>query len=307
MQMTDASVLTLEAPAVPEAPLIDVPHVRIRPITQWSALDLGELWHFRELLTTLGIREVKLRYRQTALGAAWVVLQPLFAAGIFTIVFGLIAKMPSGDVPYFIFSYAGLLAWNAFANTLSKASTCLVGNASLISKVYFPRLILPFSIVLPTLIDFAVAMGMMFVLMFVPYHGQDGLIHHVWPGARILLLPVWLALVLLLGLSFGIYAAALMVRYRDVQHVLPVLIQLGFYATPVVYSLEKISKLPASIRPLFFLNPMSGLLEAFRWSLLGTNTLNLGMLAYSAVFAVVGLFLATVAFRGMERRFADVI
>jgi lipopolysaccharide transport system permease protein len=287
-------------PAEADGPEIDVPHVKIRPHSHWSALELGELWQFRELLTSLGIREVKLRYRQTALGAAWVVLQPLFAAGIFTIVFGLIAKMPSNGVPYFLFSYASLLGWNAFANTLSKASACLVGNSSLISKVYFPRLILPFSTVLPTLIDFAVAMGMMVVLLA---------ICHVWPGARVLMLPVWLALVLLLGLSAGIYAAALMVRYRDVQHVLPVMIQLGFYATPVVWALKNVAKVPASIRPLFYLNPLSGLLEAFRWSLLGptADPLNWGSIGYSAAFAVISFVFATIAFRSMERRFADVI
>ena len=307
MQMTDASVLTMEALPVPDAPEADVPFVKIRPITQWSALDLGELWHFRELMTTLGIREVKLRYRQTALGAAWVVLQPLFAAGVFTIVFSLIAKIPSDGVPYFMFAYASMLGWNVFANTLGKASACLVGNAALISKVYFPRLILPFSIVLPTLIDFAVAMGMMFVLMLIPFKGGDGLIHHVWPGARILLLPLWLGVVLLLGLSFGIYAAALMVRYRDVQHVLPVMIQLGFYATPVAYPLAKVMQLSPVLQRIYLLNPLCGAIESFRWSLLGTGTLNWSSLIYSMVFAIVSFVLATIAFRGMERRFADVI
>ena len=307
MQLTDVSLLPMPASAQADLPEIDVPHVRIRPITQWNALDLGELWHFRELLTSLGVREVKLRYRQTALGAIWVVLQPLFAAGVFTIVFSLIAKMPSDGVPYFMFAYASMLGWNAFANTLSKASACLVGNAALISKVYFPRLILPFSIILPTLIDFAVAMGMMFVLMLIPYTGADGLIHHVWPGARILLLPLWLGLVLTLGLSFGIYAAALMVRYRDVQHVLPVMIQLGFYATPVAYPLKKVLELSPLLQKIYLLNPLCGAIEAFRWSLLGTGNLNWPSLIYSVVFAAVSFVLATIAFRGMERRFADVI
>ncbi len=296
--MTDASVL-MDATAGDDAAPVNVAHVKIRPVSTWKALDFAEFWHYRELLMTLGIREIKLRYRQTALGAAWVLLQPMLAAGIFTIVFGLIAKLPS-DGPYFLFTFASLLAWNAFASMITKASACLVGNASLISKVYFPRLILPFSTLFSTVVDFAVAMAMMVVLM-VCY--QD------WPGARILLLPVWLILVLTLGLSCGIYCAALMVKYRDVQYVLPVFIQLGFYGTPVVWALKNIDKVPPSLRPLFYLNPMSGLLEAFRWSLLGQKgaVLHWGMVGYSAVFAAVSLFLATLAFRSMERRFADVI
>jgi lipopolysaccharide transport system permease protein len=300
MQMTDVSVLTMDAGPMADASPIDVPFIKIRPISNWKAMDVSELWQYRELLVTLGIREIKLRYRQTALGAAWVLLQPLLAAGVFTVIFSLIAKLPSDGVPYFLFAYASLLAWNTFANTVGKASNCLVGNASLISKVYFPRLILPYSTVFSTLVDFAVAMGMMIVLMA---------FCHDWPGARILLLPVWLGLVLLLGLAVGIYAAALMVRYRDVQYVLPVFLQLGNYATPVVWSLKNLVKLPPILRPFFYLNPMSGLLEAFRWSLLGQKdaVLDWKLVFYSAVFAVVSLGLATLAFRGMERRFADVI
>jgi lipopolysaccharide transport system permease protein len=273
----------------------DRPAVTIRPSSGWAALDLRELWRFRDLLTTLAMRDVKLRYRQTALGAVWVVLQPLLAAGIFSFVFGSVAKLPSDGVPYFLFAYAGLLGWNAFNSTLAKASTSLVQNAQLISKVYFPRLALPLSTVFSSLIDFGVAAIMLFVMMTCC---------HVAPNLGLILLPIWLLLVLLLAVGSGLFAAALMVRYRDVQYVMPVVTQFVMYASPVAYA---ISRVPEKYLPLYYLNPLTGLLEAFRWSLLGTGTLHPGIVAYSAVVAV-GLFCAgALAFKRMERQFADVI
>ena len=271
------------------------PYLTIRPSSGWAALNVGQIWQFRDLLATLASRDVKLRYRQTALGVIWVILQPLLAAGIFSFVFGRVAKLPSDGIPYFVFSYAGLLGWNAFSSTLGKVSGCLIGNSALISKVFFPRLVLPLSTIGSTIIDFFVALGMMAVLMIA---------YHVYPGVGIVLLPVWLLLLIMLAMGFGLFAAALMVSYRDVQYILPVVTQFLLYASPIAYAL---SAVPARLRGVYMLNPLSGLLEAFRWSLLGRGEVGLGYLSYSAVFSLLVFVSGSFAFKRMERRFADVI
>lgn len=273
----------------------ETPWMVIEPRSGWSALNLIELWRYRDLLVTLAIRDVKLRYKQTALGVIWVILQPLLAAGIFTFVFGTVAKMPSEGLPYFVFSYAGLLAWNAFNSTLTKASASVVGNAQLVSKVFFPRLILPLSTVLSTLIDFVVALALMVILMVV---------YGITPGWGVLLLPLSLVLLIALALGIGVYTSALTVRYRDLQYVLPVLLQMLLYASPVAYS---VSAVPDRLRPLYFLNPISGLLEAFRWSLLGRGQLDWTYVVYSATWVVVVSFGGAFAFKKMEQKFADLI
>ena len=272
------------------------PYLTIQPSAGWQAINLRELWQFRDLLTTLAQRDVKLRYRQTALGVIWVVLQPLLAAGIFSFVFGKVAKLPAPHgVPYLVFSYAGLLAWNAFSSTLSKASGCLLQNSTLVSKVYFPRLALPLSTVFSTLIDFGVALGMMVVLM---------VINHVVPTVAVLLLPVWLLLVVLLALGVGLYLAALMVSYRDVQFILPVMVNFLLYASPVAYSAALI---PVKYKLIFAVNPLTGLLEAFRWSLLGTAAPAWSAVAYAAAVTVIVFVAGAFSFKKMERKFADVI
>lgn len=271
------------------------PYLTIRPTSGWAALNLAEVWQYRDLLSSLATRDVKLRYRQTALGVIWVILQPLLAAGIFSFVFGKVAKLPSDGVPYFLFSYAGLLGWNLCSSTLMKVSGCLTGNAHLISKVFFPRLILPLSTLFSSLIDFGVAAGMMVVLM---------LVNHVPIGLGLLLLPVWMLLLLMIAVGVGLFCASLMVTYRDVQFVLPVAVQFALYASPIAYA---VSAVPHNLRPLYFLNPLSSLLEAFRWSILGTGQLQWGYLAYSAVVAVTLLVGGAFAFKRMERQFADVI
>lgn len=273
------------------------PLFTIRPSRGWASLNIGEAWHFRDLLFSLAGRDVRLRYRQTFLGAAWVVLQPLLAAGIFSFVFGKVARLSSNGLPYFLFSYAGLLAWNAFSTTLTKSSTCLIGNAQLISKVYFPRVILPFSTVPSALIDFAVALALLAVLM--PAWG-------VAPGLGLLLLPLWLFLILLLAVGSGLITSALTVSYRDVQYILPVLTQFLLYASPVAYSVNQV---PQSYRAAYFLNPLSALLEAFRRSLLGPagGELHWGYLAYSAALCIAVFVIGLYSFKRMERRFADVI
>ena len=275
------------------------PTVLIRPTQGWLDLGLTQVWSYRELLLALAQRDIKLRYRQTALGATWVVLQPLMAAGVFTIIFGKIARIDTGGVPPFLFYYAALLGWNVFNNTLGKASGCIVGNAGLISKIYFPRLILPFSVVFSTLLDFMVASCVMVALLF---------IYRVPPTAAILLLPVWLALLMLCALGIGLVTSAWMVTYRDVGHILPVATQMLMYVSPVIYPLsEALARTSDWMHIFFYLNPLTGLIEAFRWSLLGTGSLLLWPLVYSAVFSIAMFFAGMIAFHKKERLFADTI
>jgi lipopolysaccharide transport system permease protein len=271
------------------------PYFSIRPTSGWSAINLPELWQFRDLLLSLAARDVKLRYKQTALGIIWVVLQPLLAAGVFSFVFGKVAKLPSDGLPYFLFSFAGLLGWNLFNNTLSKSSICLVGNSQLISKIFFPRLVLPLSTVPSALIDFAVAIVMMAVLL---------VIYRVPPTPAILLLPVWMALIILLSLGIGLCTAALTVSYRDVQYILPVFLQILLYASPIAYSL---SAVPTHLRAWYLINPLSGILEAFRWSLLHTTRPPMGSIIYSSIISLAAVFFGAFSFKRMERQFADVI
>jgi lipopolysaccharide transport system permease protein len=271
------------------------PLLVLRPPAGWQAIDAREIWHYRDLLLSLAGRDVRLRYRQTALGVLWVVLQPLIAAGIFSLVFGSVAKLPSDGLPYFLFAYAGMLGWNAFQTTLTKSSTCLLQNSQLISKVFFPRMVLPLSTVFSALIDFGVALVMMAILMAV---------YGIAPTGGLLLLPVCLLLVMMLAVGLGLFSSALSVTYRDVQYVLPVLIQFVMYASPVAYS---ITAVPAKLQVFYTLNPLSGLMEAFRWSLLGRGSLSSGGLTYSAVAALVIFIGGAMAFRAMEEKFADVI
>ncbi len=295
----DAAMREAIAPAGAASP--KVPHVVIEPRRGLSALGLQESWSYRDLLLTLAGRDVKLRYKQTALGVSWVVLQPLLAAGIFSVVFGTIAKLPSGDVPYFLFSFAGLLGWNAFNGTLTKASACVVENAGLVSKIFFPRLILPLSTVFSTLIDFGVSLCMMAVLM---------ICYGIAPTAAMLLIPVWLVLLVLLAVGLGLFTSALMVPYRDLRYVIPVLMQFLLYASPVAYSLSALreqGRVSPKVLEWLYFNPLSGLLEAFRWSVLGRGHVNWGMVGYSAVCVVVVFVFGAYSFKKMERKFADVI
>lgn len=276
------------------------PQLALRPSSGWQAINVSQLWLYRDLLMTLAIRDVKLRYRQTALGAIWVVLQPLLGAGILSFVFNRIASVPTGKIPPFLFAFVGMLGFTVFSSTLTKASSSLVGNAQLVSKVFFPRLVLPLSTVLSTLVDFCVSLAMLIVLM---------VIFRITPTAQLLLLPVWLFLILLLSLGCGLIAAALTVSYRDVQYILPVAVNFLTFASPIAYAGSFVmSKLPANLQPTyFFLNPLASLLEAFRWSLLGAGEVNWGYVAYSSLFTVLLFAIGALAFKKMERNFADVI
>jgi lipopolysaccharide transport system permease protein len=290
MQQSAAPTVTPPAPGSGPQPLL-----KIRPPRGWAALDLLSVWRFRNLLLALAGRDVKLRYKQTALGIAWVLLQPLLAAGIFTFVFGKVAKLSSDGRSYFLFSYAGLLGWNLFSTTVTKSSVCLVGNAQLISKIFFPRLVLPLSTVPSALIDFCVALVMMFALM--------GL-YHAPVGPAILLLPVWMALILMLSVGIGLWTSALTVSYRDVQYILPVLTQLWLYLSPVAYS---VSVVPQRLRWAYNLNPLAPVLEGFRWCLLNTDRPGTISVLYSAAVSIAFLVVGAYVFKRMERKFADVI
>ncbi|MEY2420249.1 MAG: lipopolysaccharide transport system permease protein [Acidimicrobiaceae bacterium] len=272
------------------------PRLTITPRRRWLAINLAELLEFRSLLSRFAARDVTLRYRQTALGVAWVVLQPLLGAGILSFVFGSVAHLPGpAGVPYFVFSLTGMVAWTTFSQITTRASSSLVGNAQLVSKVYFPRLLLPLSTVLSTLIDVGVSLGLLGVLM---------LLYGVHPGPALVLLPVWLLLLVSASLGIGMGAGALMVRYRDVQYLLPVAVQFLLYASPVAYAL---SAVPASARRVYELNPLTGLLEGVRWSVLDSTRPSSGLLLYSVATSVLLLIVGLLFFTRAERRFADVI
>jgi lipopolysaccharide transport system permease protein len=294
--MTELSVNIQNRGADPERSSHEArPYKILRPKSGWQALNVRELWRFRDLFLMLALRDIRLRYKQTALGVAWVVLQPLMAAGIFSFVFGMVAKLPSDGVPYFVFSYAGLLGWNLFSNTLTKASTSLVGNAGLVSKVYFPRLVLPLSTILSSLLDFCVAFIIYIVLMAV---------YRLAPGPGLLLLPLWMAMLLLLSTGIGLYAASLMVSYRDIQYIVPVVLQFLLYASPIAYA---VTSIPRFLQVVYMLNPISSLLEAFRWSLLNRGTIHPSMIACASAVSIGVFLFGAFSFRRMERQFADVI
>jgi lipopolysaccharide transport system permease protein len=271
------------------------PMLKIRPPRGWAALDLASVWAFRDLTVALASRDVKLRYKQTALGVIWVLIQPLLAAGIFAFVFGKVAKMSSDGQPLFIFSFTSMLAWNLFNNTITKASMSLVGNSQLISKIFFPRLVLPVSTILSSLIDFAVALCMMAALMG---------IYHIHPTMKLLLLPAWVLLVLSLALGIGLWTAALTVTYRDVQYILTVFMQMLLYASPIAYSIRDMS---AKVRMIYNLNPLTAILQGFRFCIIGGDAPSWQTVLYSVSMSLGLLIVGAVVFKHMERKFADVI
>ena len=269
--------------------------LRLAPGHRNIGRELAETWQARDLLYTFADRDLRLRYRQTALGVVWVVLQPLIAAGIFTFVFGTVAHLSSDGKPYMLFTFAALTGWNLFSGILTRASGCLVGNAHLVSRVFFPRLILPLSVLPAALVDFVVSLGMFAALLVV---------YGVAPTVALLTLPFWMLLLSAGALGVGLVAASLMVRYRDVQYVLPVATQLLLYASPVAYAA---SRVPERWHTLYYLNPLVAAIEGLRWSLLGTESPSGGAVAYSAAVAALAVALGIIVFRRMERGFADII
>lgn len=272
------------------------PFRRIRADTSRTPLDWAELWRYRDLWLTLALRDIKLRYRQTALGVAWVILLPLIASGVFTLVFSLVAKLPSDGSPYFLFVFAGFLGWSSFQNTLTRCSVSLVGNSVLVTRVYFPRIILPASTVLASLLDFVVGTLLFLVALLVRGEMPS-------PGSLVLV-PLLLVLLQLLALGLGLFMAALTVRFRDVLYVLPVLIQLLLYASPVAYG---VAVVPAHLRRYYLLNPVAPLLDALRAALLGRGDIHWLAVGGSAVFTLVILTTGILFFLHQDRRYADVI
>jgi len=272
------------------------PMLTIKPRRAWLPTHPRELWAFRELAVRFAARDITLRYRQTLLGALWVVLVPLLGAGILTFVFGGVADLPAPPgVPYFVFTLAGMVAWTLFSQITTRSSSSLVSNAGMVGKVYFPRLLLPISTVLSTLVDTAVALALLAVMLVVS---------GVWPGLAFLTFPIWMLLLIALALGIGLAAGALMVRYRDVQFVLPVAIQFLLFASPIAYTLASV---PANARWLYDLNPLTGLLEGFRWSVLGMTRPSTGLMLYAGGVSLFMLVAGTAVFNRAERQFADVI
>ena len=271
------------------------PALVIQPNRVWFRLDLAEIWQYRELLYFLTWRDVKVRYKQTAIGATWAVVQPLTTMLIFTMIFGHFAKIPSDGFPYPVFAYTALLPWMYFASALNRSSTSVVSEAHLISKVYFPRAILPLAGAISGIIDFAVAFVLLLVMMI--WYG-------ITPTWGLLVLPLFLLLALVTALAVGLWSSALNVRYRDVGLTIPFLTQCWMYASPVAYP---VSLVPENWRFFYGLNPMAGVIEGFRWALLGKQGPDYGVMAVSAGVVVILLVGGLVFFRRMERMFADVI
>ncbi len=271
------------------------PVVEIRPSKGWVSLNLRDLWEYRELLYFLTWRDVKVRYKQTALGAAWAVIQPLFTMLVFSVFFGRLAKVPSDGIPYPVFAYCALLPWNFFAGALDRSGNSLVGSANLITKIYFPRLVIPMSAVLAGLLDFAIAFVVLIGLML--YYG-------IAPTGAIFLLPLFLLLAIATALAAGLWLSALNVQYRDVRYTIPFLVQFWMYASPVAYSSTLV---PERWRALYGLNPMAGVIDGFRWALLGRSDPPGALLAVSVAIIALLLIGGLVYFRRMEQTFADVV
>ncbi|MCJ7619189.1 MAG: ABC transporter permease [Anaerolineae bacterium] len=272
----------------------ELPTTLIRPSRGWVALNLRDLWQYRELLYFLTWRDIKVRYKQTVLGAAWAVLQPFFTMVVFSIFFGQLAKVPSDGIPYPIFAYCALLPWSYFSGALDRAGNSLVGSSHLITKVYFPRLAIPISAVAAGLVDFGIAFVVLLGMMV--YYG-------IAPTTAALTLPFFLLLAVATALAVGLWLSALNVQYRDVRYTIPFLTQFWLFATPIAYPS---SLVPEQWRAWYGLNPMAGVVEGFRWALLGKEPPG-PLLAVSIAVVVLLLIGGLYYFRRMEKTFADVV
>lgn len=269
--------------------------IRIEPLHGWIPLRLRELWDYRELLYFLIWRDVKVRYKQTALGACWAIIQPLLTMAVFSIFFGRLGKIPSDGIPYPIFSFAALVPWTFFANGLNQSAGSLVSSSDLIKKVYFPRLTIPIATVLSGAIDFALSFAVLLVMM---------LSYRITPTSQVVWLPFFLLLALVTSMGVGLWLSALNVEYRDVRYVVPFLTQFWLFATPIAYPSSLLSE---PWHTIYGLNPMTGVVEGFRWALLGTNTAPRPIIAVSSVAAIVILVSGAFYFRRMEKSFADIV
>jgi lipopolysaccharide transport system permease protein len=269
--------------------------IYIQPSKGWTSLRLGEVWEYRELLYFLVWRDIKVRYKQTVLGAAWAVIQPFFTMVVFSIFFGKLANTPSDNIPYPIFSYAALVPWTFFANGLLNSATSLVTNSNLITKVYFPRLVIPMSAVLAGVVDFVLAFVVLLGMM---------LVYGITPTANVVWLPLLLLLALVTSLGVGLWLSAMNVKFRDVRYTVPFLVQFWLFATPIAYPS---SLLAEPWRTLYGINPMVGVVEGFRWALLGVDTAPGPTIIVSAIVAVALLVSGAFYFRRLEKSFADVV
>jgi lipopolysaccharide transport system permease protein len=290
-------ILTVSAAAIPEATPEKVRHpaVVIEPTSGWAAVDLGELWKYRDLLMILAGRDIKLRYKQTVLGVIWVVLQPLVAALIFTVMFGRFAKLPSDGHPYLLFVFGGVVVWNYFAAVLQRAGNSLITDSRLITKVYFPRLVIPLASTFSAMIDLAVSLTVLGVLM---------MIYGVTPTWRLLTLPLFIALAAMTATGVSLWLAALNVRYRDFVHAMPFLIQVWMLASPVAYAT---SIVPEQYRLVYGLNPAVAFIEGTRWAILGTSSVTAETVAIAVLLALVVFIGGAFFFRRVERGFADTV
>ena len=267
----------------------------IEPRKGWVPADLKEIWNYRELLYFLTKRDIQVRYKQTVLGGLWAIIQPAFTMLVFTLFFGRLAKMPSDGIPYPIFVYAGLLPWTYFANAVAASGNSLVGSANLITKVYFPRIMIPASAALAGLLDFAVAVLVLAVLM---------VYYQILPGAAILVFPVLVALTFLSAVGTGLWLSALNVQFRDIRYVIPFVIQIWLFVSPVIYPVSLVRE---NLQWILAINPMAGVIHAYRASLLGHQLIDWPLLGISTMM-IIALFLSGLYyFRRMERTFADVI
>ncbi len=274
----------------------DVPVIRIEPSKGWVSLRLRDLWEYRELLYFLIWRDVKVRYKQTVLGAAWAIIQPFFTMVVFSLFFGRLAKIPSDNIPYPIFSYAALVPWTFFANGLNQAASGMVNHANLIKKVYFPRLAIPIARVLAGTVDFVLAFVVLLGMM---------LVYGIVPTVNVLWLPLFLLLALITSLGTALWLSAMNVQFRDVGYTVPFLIQFWMFATPIAYPSSLIEN--SLLRTLYGVNPMAGVVEGFRWALLGTDTTSGATIIVSSLIALLLLVSGAFYFRRMEKTFADVV
>jgi len=276
-------------------PTTQPPVLLIRPSQGWSALNLRDLWRYRELVFFLTWRDISVRYKQTVLGAAWAIIQPFFTMVVFSVFFGRLGKVPSDGIPYPLFAYCALLPWQLFAFSLTEASNSLVANERLITKVYFPRLAIPLSATLAGLVDFAIAFVVLLGML---------IFYDIRPTAAICFLPLFVLLAIVTALGVGLWLSALNVQYRDVRYTIPFLTQVWLFSTPVAYPS---SLIPEPWRALYGLNPMAGVVEGFRWALLGTGNAPGPLLAVSILAALTVLVSGMFYFRRMERTFADIV
>jgi lipopolysaccharide transport system permease protein len=272
-----------------------IPKIRVQPSKGWTSLRLREIWEYRELLYFLTWRDIKVRYKQTVLGAAWAIIQPFFTMVIFSLFFGRLAGVPSDGVPYPIFSYAALVPWTFFAFSLNQSSNSLVSSARLIKKVYFPRLVMPIATTLAGVVDFVLAFIVLVIMM---------LFYGIVPTLNVLWLPLLLLLALITSLGVGFWLSAMNVQFRDVRYAVPFLTQLWMFATPIAYPSSLLSE---PWRTLYAINPMAGVVEGFRWALLNTEPAPGPMVLVSAVAALMMFVGGAFYFRRMEKTFADVV